>query len=111
MEPVPYSPFQGSAPRRERAIRPGFKPLEARLRKRCNVRAPDLSPLGWAPADIPARTAISPNKRFHLQLQLTTGVVVGLRVMAAKRLRAFRILVSTFRELHSTALRAVNEDG
>jgi hypothetical protein len=37
-------PVKRSAPRRERAIRPGLTPLEAGLRKRCNVCAPDLRP-------------------------------------------------------------------
>jgi hypothetical protein len=44
LEPVPYSPLTRSAPRRERAIRPGLTPPEARLRKRCNVCAPNLRP-------------------------------------------------------------------
>jgi hypothetical protein len=38
-------------------------------------------PHGWAPADIPARTAISPNKRFLLRLQTTKRVAVDPRAM------------------------------
>ena len=92
------TPRARSAPRRERAIRPGLTPLEARLRRRCNVWTPDLSPHGWAPADIPARTAISPNKRFLLQLQFTTRVVGRRADHVRKRLRTLGNFLFDFRE-------------